>query len=197
MRNERPRRDKTVLRVPVTLPSANSLSSSSLPFILSSAVSSFFRYFVCRGSPFVLVPPVGEGTSYKGIHENESVTSGEGFEEKGKRSDVLHSVLFGTDIAWFAFYIIFILLHFSRDKCLRGFASRLGKYFHNVLPCRPSPPPRPSRVPPPPLLSTAPSSARPRFAASLWFLPSPVCARVEQRNKITPTCAFVMSTERN
>lgn len=33
----------------------------------------------------------------------------------------------------FAFYITFILLHFSRDKCLRGFASRLGKCFHNVL----------------------------------------------------------------
>lgn len=40
----------------------------------------------------------------------------------------------------FAFYIIFILLHFSQDKCLRGFASRLGKYFHNVLLCRPPPP---------------------------------------------------------
>jgi len=36
----------------------------------------------------------------------------------------------------FAFYITFILLHFSRDKCLRGFASRLGKCFHNVLLCR-------------------------------------------------------------
>lgn len=78
----------------------------------------------------------------------------------------------------FAFYITFILLHFSRDKCLRGFASRLGKCFHNVLPCRV---PRPF------------ACLIPRFAASLWFLSS--LARAEQRNKITPTCVCYVYRE--
>lgn len=176
-RNEHPRRDKTSRWrfTPVTSP--------SIPRLRASAVSSFsvtsWLYQLADGGIALRPIPLLPSVSSRGArHEEDTKTSrrlgGSGGRETACLRGAPRSLV---PTSRFAFYIIFILLHFSRDKCLRGFASRLGKYFHNVLLCRP-----------PRLVSL-------RFAASLWFPSSP--AHAEQRNKITPTCAFVTSTERN
>lgn len=139
---EHPRRDKASRSrfAPVTFPSLPFLSSRRQPFL----------HF-----PLLLVPARGKSPFVPARCKKGTKTSRRLRRSKDRETEALpalaHYSLVPT--SRFAFYITFILLHFSRDKCLRGFASRLGKCFHNVLLCRSLlVPPRPTSL---------------RFAASL------------------------------
>lgn len=102
-----------------------------LPF-LSSRRQPFLHF------PLLLVPARGKSPFVPARCKKGTKTSRRLRRSEDRETEALpalaHYSLVPT--SRFAFYITFILLHFSRDKCLRGFASRLGKCFHNVLLCR-------------------------------------------------------------
>lgn len=122
-RNEHPRRDKgRVVQDSPPLP--------SLPF--HPVVS---RFFIFRYSLYQLAENRPSSPRAARRARKQVGDFAEAKIEKRRLLPALaHYSLVPT--SRFAFYITFILLHFSRDKCLRGFASRLGKCFHNVLLCR-------------------------------------------------------------
>lgn len=103
--------------------------SSLLPCINSRSRS--FSFFSPRG------------TARKSRRElQEGWKKGEGKRGSRRRTNALTA----TD-SQFSLYITFILLHFLRNKCLRSFASRLGKYSHNT--CLPLPSARADQRPTP------------------------------------------------
>lgn len=137
-----PRRDKTShwRFAPVASPSIPRVSRffifRYLLVVLSSRIGGGKGIALRSISPPLLFFRLFARSSLRGGHENKSERLG----GRGRETACLCGASYSlVPTSRFAFYIIFILLHFSQDKCLRGFASRLGKYFHNVLLCRPLP----------------------------------------------------------